>query len=263
VTVYSPFGRSKWERVFVRLKRLLNRIAGLASPLPNIFLVNLQNSGSSAIDPILREIVAKRWYFITPFGPEGSHLIDSIPHEPLYHWSHSSPAHFKSFLGRRDSKFIYLHRDLRDVTVSWAHDMHHRNLLPGKSLSELVELAYQGNLREPSHAAMEWLKQPCMTVRFDEMKADMTGTVRKICDYVGLYDVEDAEIRGLVDKYSFEKVTGRSRGEEGPMIRTGYMFRKGVSGEWKNHFDDKMKNEFKNIYGDALIQLGYERDLSW
>ena len=40
-------------------------------------------------------------------------------------------------------------------------------------------------------------------------------------------------------------------------------FRKGVAGDWRNHFDDELKTRFKILYGDALIAAGYEKDLNW
>jgi len=40
-------------------------------------------------------------------------------------------------------------------------------------------------------------------------------------------------------------------------------FRKGLSGEWKNLFSESHKDTFKDIAGDLLIKLGYEKDLGW
>lgn len=260
--ILNPYG-SWGEYIPLAIKKAGNRAAGLMSNYPNVFLVNLQNSGSSAIDPILRELFYRRWYFLPPFGPEGSHLIQSIPHSPFYHWSHSSPSQFSSFLGRRDCRFIYLHRDLRDVSVSWAHEMLHRNFIPGASLNELIKLVYQKNLLEPAKAAQEWLSKKCLVIKFEEIKTNLHGSVRLIVDYCGLKNVPDSEIEHLVNKYSYENVTGRKRGEDGPLLRTGYMLRKGISGEWRAHFDNEMKSEFKSIHGRCLIELGYERDLNW
>lgn len=40
-------------------------------------------------------------------------------------------------------------------------------------------------------------------------------------------------------------------------------FRKGMIGDWKNHFTDDHKQAFKEQAGDQLIELGYERDDNW
>ena len=40
-------------------------------------------------------------------------------------------------------------------------------------------------------------------------------------------------------------------------------FRSGKTGEWKKYFKDEHKQLFKDIAGDLLIQLGYEKDKNW
>lgn len=47
--------------------------------------------------------------------------------------------------------------------------------------------------------------------------------------------------------------------------KTGHAIsaRKGISGDWKNHFGPKVKGYVKEQIGEELIQLGYEKDLNW
>ncbi|MBN2146007.1 MAG: sulfotransferase domain-containing protein [Anaerolineales bacterium] len=40
-------------------------------------------------------------------------------------------------------------------------------------------------------------------------------------------------------------------------------FRSGKTGEWRKHFQEEHKALFKEVAGDLLIRLGYEKDLSW
>lgn len=40
-------------------------------------------------------------------------------------------------------------------------------------------------------------------------------------------------------------------------------FRSGKTGEWKKHFTDEHKKIFKNVAGDLLVKLGYEKDGDW
>jgi hypothetical protein len=40
-------------------------------------------------------------------------------------------------------------------------------------------------------------------------------------------------------------------------------FRSGKTGEWQKHFKDEHKALFKQVAGDTLIRLGYEKDLNW
>jgi hypothetical protein len=40
-------------------------------------------------------------------------------------------------------------------------------------------------------------------------------------------------------------------------------FRKGMRGDWKNHFNTEHKEKFKKIAGEYLIRFGYEHDMDW
>jgi hypothetical protein len=40
-------------------------------------------------------------------------------------------------------------------------------------------------------------------------------------------------------------------------------FRKGKTGEWRNHFTERNMQVFKDVAGDLLIRLGYESDADW
>jgi hypothetical protein len=39
--------------------------------------------------------------------------------------------------------------------------------------------------------------------------------------------------------------------------------RKGLPGDWKNHFTKKHVAKFKRLFGDVLVTLGYEKDQDW
>jgi hypothetical protein len=40
-------------------------------------------------------------------------------------------------------------------------------------------------------------------------------------------------------------------------------FRSGKTGEWKKYFTEEHKRTFKNVAGDLLIRLGYEKNNDW
>jgi lipopolysaccharide transport system ATP-binding protein len=57
----------------------------------------------------------------------------------------------------------------------------------------------------------------------------------------------------------FEARSGRRRGEEDVASHE----RKGVAGDWKNHFTDKVAKAFKDRFGELLVATGYEKDSRW
>ena len=65
---------------------------------------------------------------------------------------------------------------------------------------------------------------------------------------------------GIVYENDFsKKASGRKPGEED--VKSHY--RKGVAGDWENHFNEEHKRFFKDNFNDLLIKLGYESDGNW
>ena len=65
---------------------------------------------------------------------------------------------------------------------------------------------------------------------------------------------------GVVYDQRFEKYAkGRSKGQED----TGSHYRRGVGGDWVNHFEPEHVARFKERHGDLLLKLGYESDPDW
>lgn len=56
-----------------------------------------------------------------------------------------------------------------------------------------------------------------------------------------------------------KKAEGRSRGQEN--VKSHY--RKGISGDWVNYFNDEHRAYFKREFNELLLTLGYEKDASW
>lgn len=57
----------------------------------------------------------------------------------------------------------------------------------------------------------------------------------------------------------FQLSSKRNRGDEDVSAH----YRKGIAGDWKNHFNDEHKRYFKENFNDLLVKMGYEKDLDW
>lgn len=65
---------------------------------------------------------------------------------------------------------------------------------------------------------------------------------------------------GMVHGHRFAtKIGTRTEGQED----TSSHYRKGVSGDWANHFKAEHVAAFKERYGELLVKLGYEDDDDW
>jgi hypothetical protein len=67
-------------------------------------------------------------------------------------------------------------------------------------------------------------------------------------------------LRAVIREKSFENMSGgREKGEEN--VRSHY--RKGVPGDWVNHFTPEVKRAFKDRFNEVLLETGYEEDDQW
>ena len=71
--------------------------------------------------------------------------------------------------------------------------------------------------------------------------------------------MSSARMNRIIESHSFKAISKRNVGEENVKSH----FRKGISGDWKNHFNEEHKEYFKKEFGEVLIKLGYEKDSSW
>jgi hypothetical protein len=68
------------------------------------------------------------------------------------------------------------------------------------------------------------------------------------------------DVPTIVDRHRFSrKAGGRERGVEDAHNH----YRKGVAGDWRNHFEPVHVEYFKRNYNDLLLSLGYETDPHW
>lgn len=104
-----------------------------------------------------------------------------------------------------------------------------------------------------------WLKAPqTLLVRYEDLIADPHSVFDGIMDYCRL-KVSPQTLRKIVERNDFEKITGRKPGQEDLRAQ----LRKGVAGDWRNHFSVTVKDVFKQQFGNALVNAGYEDDFEW
>ena len=231
------------------------------SKRPHVVFYNLNNAGASAIVPILVELLTEKFQYTALSGP-----VDSIEFEnqfteetPIFHWTHSPASVFEQYLCREDFRFICLYRDPRDVLVSHVKDLIHRELHDGHTEKQLYLDYISSEFGGMFHHADEWihLDQPNIhTLSFEEMKRDIPASVHSVLQSLGL-EIPEPELQEVCKHHSFEALTGRKCGEDGPMIRTSFMFRKGISGDWKNQFDDNVIKAFHEHFDCFLQRWGY------
>lgn len=96
-------------------------------------------------------------------------------------------------------------------------------------------------------------------VRYEDLKIDTGRVLKKVCSFLEV-DTDEASIKECVEKNTFERHSG---GRKAGVENRGTFFRKGIVGDWKNHFSPANVEVFKTYGGESLILAGYEKNNNW
>jgi hypothetical protein len=182
---------------------------------------------------------------------------------------------FKKILEELRFKQIILLRDPRDVAVSRAfyvkhlrsHPLHKYYVDALKSDEERILADIMGSGQDTAecprlsiHAVFDgfmlWLDDPAaLIVRFEDLVGPLGGgdsatqlaEIKRIGDFVDR-PLEPEQVRLISEKM---------------YAKTSATFRKGQIGDWRNHFTETHRRVFKEVAGETLIKLGYEKDRNW
>jgi hypothetical protein len=173
------------------------------------------------------------------------------------------------------SAFIpyFIFRDPRDVVVShvfYVTDMEARHVhhdfyqsLPDFDARLKVSILGRLDSLEPDvefpdiatrfAPYLGWLDHDeVLSIHFEDLINDRTSALTRIMDHF-LARIPLQVPRELILE-SLESSINPSRSPT---------FRSGKTGEWKKHFTPEHKKIFKEVAGDLLIKLGYEKDNHW
>jgi hypothetical protein len=165
--------------------------------------------------------------------------------------------------------YVILYRDLRDVAVS--HYFYTRQtpwhpeypLYAPATVAEGLQLFAERTLLPFAAWVRSWEENRdysrSIVLRYEEMLADPHNAFTQVAKLFEL-DGSPAVVNQVIERHSFAVLSGgRKLGEQ----NTKSFFRKGMAGDWKNHFTEDIKRIYKERIGDFLIEYGYEKDFDW
>lgn len=176
-------------------------------------------------------------------------------------------------------KVLVILRDPRDILTSmtffyWKEDFLENcsRLMDGRLCDCLpYSMFHCPPLRDWITSLAHVLKRENMGfIRFEDVHHHPRETFLQTLRWLGwqpdpFATITDADLDYAIHLGSFRHQTGgkRQRGAAATTRFAGSTCRKGVPGDWKNHWDEALKDKFKRLAGPELIALGYEKDLNW
>ena len=169
----------------------------------------------------------------------------------------------------RVNYFIY--RDPRDMLLSQVffatdlneeHGMHdYYKSLPDTGARLKVAITgidrdglYMVSVKQRYEGVFQWLQQKhVLCIRFEDLITQRDATLNGMLDEV--------------EKTGYRIPTPRDQAiavlAEAIQPKKSHTFRSGKTGGWREHFTDEHKILFRDVAGDLLVRLGYEKSNDW
>ena len=249
----------------------------MQTELPTVFHITHWKSGSQWVRGVFEHIASDR---LVRTKPKMSNVRDGRITPGSIYSAVYMPTQwfFDQVTDQPDHRFMVVIRDLRDAAVSWYFSIKHshgkvddkagddlinnyRRRFQELSIQDGLALAVEERLDPMANIQLTWLNASSnrhLLLRYEDLIRDEHAAFNRMFDFAGV--TADAESRTkAIEAESFANRSGRARGQED--ITSHH--RKGVSGDWRNHFDDRLKEIFKEKFGQTLIDTGYESGFDW
>lgn len=273
--------RARYRARRARCRKAYRRHGG-RYPHPLLFVAGLPKSGTTWMESMLASYPGYREIMIPEaveyeLGHGGSHDFD-LP-DGLFErlggllavlklHAHGSEHNVRA-LGEAGLPYVIMYRDLRDVAVSHVHYVRRTPWHPEhpayRDGSVQEGLRRFGRTLLPEFVA--WIRSwrsnrdpdRSLVVRYEDLLSDPEGTFREAARLYGL-PADRGTVGPIVAAHRVEP--GDERPAPDREVRS-HTFRKGTSGDWRNHFTDELRALYRDVAGEALVELGYESGPSW
>ncbi|XP_054850092.1 sulfotransferase 2B1-like [Eublepharis macularius] len=181
--------------------------------------------------------------------------------------SHLPSTLFPESFFASQAKAIYTVRDPRDVCVSLYYYAKMSSFLEYKEdFGEFIEMFSAGKILFGSwfDHVKGWLvyrnQINFLLLTYDELLQNLQGSVLRICQFLGK-DLDASAVDSVVANASFEtmksnKMVNYSLIPDDVMDqKVSPFFRKGISGDWKNHFTPEQSAAFHHLYQEKMKEV--------
>ena len=174
--------------------------------------------------------------------------------------------HYRIIANYRDPRdmlvsFYYYYRDIQNKgNNEWGHLL--RKLTKEQALNALLTTRLAGGIAHPANMA-NWLNTllelkrqgiPVLFLTYEDIVQNKIDSIFRIANFLG-YEVSRQRIQEILTETSFHK---KSSTLQKKGLTDNDLKRKGIVGDWRNHFTQSNIDTFNAVAGKFLIQLGYE-----
>jgi lipopolysaccharide transport system ATP-binding protein len=236
---------------------------------PTLFHVTHWKAGSQWIYGILRACAPGR--VVEPIADDIQVRYSTIQEGAVYPTVYLTRQELEEVTLPAESRIFVVIRDLRDTLVSayFSFKISHpitcseqaelRAVLQTLDEEEGMLYALEHCMPGCARIQLSWLDADVPVLRYEDLIRDDVRLLSELLiDRFGM-PIPRQRLTQAIEAARFESMSGRRRGAENIESH----MRKGVAGDWRNHFTERVKKAFKARYGGLLAATGYERDLSW
>jgi hypothetical protein len=160
-----------------------------------------------------------------------------------------------------DATYVHLVRDGRDVVVSkWFFD---REFSLKNGIITTFENDFDDYIKETagqwSSYIRAWANRRVIFDYYEKFLESPEKRLGHLLKVMTGHEIDEGKLANTVRKYTKENFSA-SLDEA---FRHNTFVRKGIQGDWRNHFSEKNISAFKEAAGDTLIFLGYESNNDW
>lgn len=238
-----------------------------------VYVISIPKSGTHLLNKLIEKLTNTEPLWIPPILTNNTlKALDN----PIYCAHLIANNQNINFISTKKPKCIFIYRDPRDQVVSFAYHIKKNGGIPEADmpLDKLISLLITDNQFLQTYGGFE---------------AHYMNNIKTIADYYALF----LPWKNNLDVYTttFEKLVGPLGGGriqdqlyeisiiaqyldipisyseiisiKETLFGDTFTFRSGKIGAWKQHFTHEHIAAFKEVAGQLLINLGYEKDLIW
>jgi len=247
----------------------VRRWLGPAVGTPTVFHITHHKAGSQWVNRVLHALAYDR--LVLPEAGDAQFFRKPLVPGKVYPTVYVTREQFETATLPPNSRWFVVIRDLRDTLISGYFSIKHSHAMEEEADLQLRARLHDSSFEDgmlhlldhwlPERAAVQesWANGPDDALKYEDILARDEEILGRVLIGHCRLAITPERLKEVVLANRFEARAGRKRGEEDVKSHE----RKGVVGDWRNHFTDSFAKAFKARYGELLVATGYEKNGRW